>query len=434
MSGGGRGQVAFVTLATRITRLPLRRQLLMRVTQRHWAASAYQRLVKLRLKPVVHTASKIPRRAELAKEPFEEQMKRFNLIHFARWYVVRGLPAKEARANRNLLFFVSNFDRQVPEYVEAFVDVFGLGGLSTQWGDAPGWPVKDATVPKLVDFALWHDVGAKHSFKAYAAAGTNDVRSALLVDREVHRFAREARGETNPAWEARFIELLGRIQPCLGRIPRTVREHPSSADPNRRGSTQSFLLLAPFDREAADDVRDRIRSLDTIQPFPKVGGTHTARLAVLDRIWDHDDEDHRDLAHAYLMVSAEFQAPEQGLHDWRPCVEAYLRRVVAETADSGIWEPVADHASIEPSDVPALIAHLCRKRRFWERRGPLYKPTMQFLDYPDVSPDAVIGALETHRAFETFLTEQWAGDGQRVTPAGREAFGDLIDATGRPRG
>lgn len=411
------GQLRLLTLATALDGSATRRRLWMELTQRRWASEIYRRFLEP-WKPsrqVTHIVGGIGRRTRIGTRPFEVQMKRLNFIHFARWYVVAGLPKREPHGK--IVFFVTNFDREARPYIEAFVEAFDEGGLATQWGDAPGWPKGEATVAKLVRFAGAHAVppmqpvagrpSASHSFKAYHTPSTVNVRSALHVHREVRAFALEyldrPGSERSPeAWETGFYTLLGSIQSCLGSMA-TGDVHdlaPVAAQPQR---TRSFLVLAPFAKAGASGESAREQMAELIDrcetgrsPFADVPGTHTGRLAILDAIFDYETRTYRSLRHAYLLCSAEFRATNDE-DRWGAAVAEYLQRLVE--ANPMLWERVGSFNR----RTDTLLNYLTTRRQWLRRTGPLYEPAMEYIDYPHVEPHQVVEAIRTHRELGEFL-------------------------------
>ena len=405
----------------------MRRRVLLRVVQQHWAGAAYARFGKLPFgTQLANSSAGIARGANISARPFEEQMKRLNLIHAARWFVISRLPAKEDRQLRKLLFFVSNFDRDVPGYVEAFVDGFGEGGLATQWADAPGWPRRAASVATLLDFATKQNVAAVHEFKAHPDVSTNDVRSALQVSRSIQTLCRETTAlraqDTRDveAFDERFYDCLGRIQPCLGQLSGGPGEVVDT-DAHPRSPRHSFLLLVPFVRDSVTDVIDAIREIDA-DTLRSVHQTHTARIGVLHSVYDAGDGRHRCLRHGYILLSAEFHTGD-GETNWSDACRKYLTAVFEATQATGMWAPAMAHRGVEGAE---FLSYLCRRGRWPVRRGPLYRPTMSFVDYPRVTPAAVADALRMHAAFETLL-QQHARSNDLHMPLDR--FRETVGAT-----
>lgn len=139
-------------------------------------------------KPFLRVLFAGARRLGFVTEPL--RMNQF--IHFARWTLLDELPAADGRRRlrRPMLWFESNFDGNLPRYMDTFARAL-TWRMRAAWGPTSGFP---GLFP-LSRFHRWtfrNAVPAGHYWSAYPDATTRDVGRALTVD-------------------ARFAELLDEL-------------------------------------------------------------------------------------------------------------------------------------------------------------------------------------------------------------------------------
>lgn len=450
-------QLKFITLITptkggRLGAAQVRMK--MGMLSRRWLVDAFSKLSKYTVpRKVVNLA------AGRLDEPypptlqFESWMKRLEFLHFARWTMVGRLP-KEGRGSPGLNFFVTNFDGEGASYIAGFVDAFGVGGMSFQWGGTPGWPGRAATTQGLIGFAMRHVHPNQHEFKAYPTFTTSDVRRALRVEREVRSFHTESRWLDPERWNTEFGGLLRRIEPCLGRtagisdpsLTRDLMVLPAA------GHSWGFLMIAPMSHETAVDVSARLMNLrdlpgaDGESPFRTVAGTHLSRLFIVDQLFNEVKQRWEPTEHAYLVYSAEFQTPlteevkalvadpdalDRAVagDDFHTAVRAHLFAVhtgldgVSPGLAGRIWEGCDDFPA-DASDPHLFVDYFLGSRPRGGRWGRVWEPSMSYVDYPNVTPAAAIRAVDRHRCFDDYLLVH----ASTTDPAERkEAFESAMD-------
>lgn len=304
-------------------------------------------------------------------EPLEDQFKRFNHLHYARWSVVDRLPRTscdqpEEPGPYTLLLFTSHFDFGWRRYLGTFIE--GLGnGLQHLWGDAPSWRLPSDGFSRFEEFVERQIVEHAHLFAAYPNWSCNDVRCALRIHYEC-----ESVGLSDGAirdlgisvdGNARRRGLLRRLQHCLGYIPLIDGDYEdvSAADlPEDPRPTHGITYLVPLPRDQAVSIASLLCKLPygPSSPFARVPGTHFARIALIDDTYFDRQPKVDPFASAYLLLSAEIDAD----------AEPWLRKLFEDDAMrevmSGCW-------GFTPGTDVVSFLRPCRIRK-----------TVEYIDYP----------------------------------------------------
>jgi hypothetical protein len=323
-------------------------------------------------------------------EPLEDQFKRFNHLHYARWSLVERLPRTSRHQPREtgpytLLLFTSHFDFGWRRYLGTFIE--GLGdGLQHLWGDSPSWRMPSDGFSRFEKFVENQIVDHGHLFAAYPNWSCNDVRCALRIHYECKSAGLSDRAVRHLGFsvdeEASRRGLLRRLQHSLGSFrpidkayhgvrAATVPKHPRPA----HGVT--YLVPLPHDHVAS--VARVLRKLPygPSSPFAQVPGTHFARIALIDKeYFDRDRQPRVDpFESAYLLLTAEIDAES----------EQWLRTLFADEAMrqvmSGSW-------GFEPNTDVVQFLRPCRIRK-----------TVEYIDYPTATVAdifAASSALDRH--------------------------------------
>lgn len=356
-----------------ITPLPRRQWLRRTVTlwalRRPWLLNALGRLGLTRIRPV------------------EDQLRRLNHLHYARWSIVHRLPrppgAERESCRLTLLLFTSHFDFGWRNYLGSFIETTG-DGLSNLWGDAPSWRSPSAGFREFENFVVDQQVEHGHVFDAFPNLACNDIKSALRVRREVDANERSEQtlrsfgGHSSAAKiKARNRALLKSLQHCLGTIEEWTykAEHEGidlgAAEPVKRDPEASGITaLLPFRHDEVAEMQGRLDELyiGAQSPFAAVPGTHFARLAIIDRA-HFERRSVRPLANAYLLLSAEI---DQTVDDW-------LCRLERPSALHPVW--ALCHGYNGPHSLPWLVLQ-CRIR-----------PSLEFIDYPATTVNEIAVAV-----------------------------------------
>lgn len=261
-------------------------------------------------------------------DPLQDEFKRFNHLHYARWSLVDRLPRTSRRQPREpgpytLLLFTSHFDFGWRRYLGTFIEVT-RDGLQHLWGDAPSWRSPRDGFAQFEKFVEEQRLEHSHLFAAYPNWSCNDVRCALRIhyECESHRLTADAPDRLLAPQRAAGASQRGlarRLQYCLGHLEPICDEYCEvrAADvPDVPYPTQGLTYLVPLPLEHAPDVRRMLAELPygPASPFAAVPGTHFARMAIVDDDYFSRQPKVDAFRSAYLLVSAEIDGrPEEWL-------------------------------------------------------------------------------------------------------------------------
>ncbi|KPM56106.1 hypothetical protein ACG83_13230 [Frankia sp. R43] len=150
--------------------------------------------------------------------PLTRDLRKLSFIHFARWTLIRELPANGDTAPRTRLryphlFFESNFNDGWEEYIDAFSYVL-TRGMSLFWASSYGFPGALPTGP-FKDYIHRNELEAAHYYSAYPEATATMVQKALALAPAVADFAERA-GRLSPAeFEGAWSAFLTDAQDLL---------------------------------------------------------------------------------------------------------------------------------------------------------------------------------------------------------------------------
>lgn len=146
------------------------------------------------------------------------QLAQLSFIHFARWTLIRRLPANgpsapEQRLRHAHLFFESNFNGGWEEYIDAFSHIL-TRGMNTLWGSSYGFPKPLPTAP-FKAYIRRHEIEASHFYSAYPEATTTMVAAALEVEAKLAALAARADAMEPEAFADAWRRFLTDVQRCL---------------------------------------------------------------------------------------------------------------------------------------------------------------------------------------------------------------------------
>jgi hypothetical protein len=136
-----------------------------------------------------------------------EPLRRLAFIHFARWTIVDRLPGGVgARLSPPWLLFESNFEGDLPRYIDTFARILPVR-MRSVWAFAHGYPGLKPIEP----FSAWAADNAfeeSHYYSAYPEATPGMVGAALAVQ---HRFESllAATGPFEAAWRGFLTDVQG---------------------------------------------------------------------------------------------------------------------------------------------------------------------------------------------------------------------------------
>jgi hypothetical protein len=135
-------------------------------------------------------------------------LRRLSFIHFARWTIVRELPAGgEPQRLRNVhLFFESNFNGTWSQYIDAFSYVVPKH-ISAIWRSSHGFPGPLPAGP-FKDYIASHEYVAEHYYSAYPDASTTMIVDALHVRQQLDDLRRRAGRMTPEQFDAAWRKFL----------------------------------------------------------------------------------------------------------------------------------------------------------------------------------------------------------------------------------
>ena len=143
-------------------------------------------------------------------------LRRLSFIHFARWSLIRDLPAagggRQSLAYTYLLF-ESNFNGDWQQYIDAFSYVL-TRRMKRIWGSSYGFPQPVPAGP-FKDYIRRGELAPGHYYSAYPDHSTTTVVAALQLRPQVEAAARAARELPDEAFAARYAELLDDVQHWL---------------------------------------------------------------------------------------------------------------------------------------------------------------------------------------------------------------------------
>ena len=144
-------------------------------------------------------------------------LSRLSFIHFARWTLVRRLPANGTRGGSRLryphLFFESNFNGGWEEYIDAFSHIL-TSGMAAFWGSSYGFP-KALPVGPFKRYIQDNETEASHYYSAYPEATITMVKGALDVERKVAPLKRNAAKMEPDAFATAYERFLTEAQRSL---------------------------------------------------------------------------------------------------------------------------------------------------------------------------------------------------------------------------
>jgi hypothetical protein len=144
-------------------------------------------------------------------------LRQLSFVHFARWALIKELPAPDGRSRRPLrpvyLYFESNFNGGFEEYIDAFAYVL-TKRMQELFGAAYNFPGPTPAEP-FKAYIRRHDYEAEHFYSAYPRTSATDVARALKVARAFEEFRRDAHGSTDEEFARRWRGFLTEVEGCL---------------------------------------------------------------------------------------------------------------------------------------------------------------------------------------------------------------------------
>lgn len=141
-----------------------------------------------------------------------------SLIHFARWVIIRRdqWPDRGQGPEKlvnDYMLFCSNFNGTWDQYIDAFTD--GIpGGLDLLWVSSTKYP-KSIPITPFKNYIRANQLDTNYYYNATPGSAQRDIKSALLVARELRALAAQAPADP-AAFAAAYRAMLRRVQNALG--------------------------------------------------------------------------------------------------------------------------------------------------------------------------------------------------------------------------
>jgi len=140
-----------------------------------------------------------------------DPLRRQSFIHIAHWSLVDDLCGEPL--GHTCLYFESNFDASMDEYVDVFVQAVPWH-MRMVWAGGVAYP---GLYPS-VDYRDWSDDHAnavQHYFSGYPRATTTEVSAALEVSDRLERFEGTTGSLEDAEFAAGYHALLGEVSRWL---------------------------------------------------------------------------------------------------------------------------------------------------------------------------------------------------------------------------
>jgi hypothetical protein len=140
-------------------------------------------------------------------------VRELSFIHFARWIVIRSVPAHgqpSERLQQPLLMFESNYNGTFDQYIDAFSTILSRG-MTAIWGTSYGFPGPQPVAP-FKAYIRANEFVVDHYYSAYPTATTTMIRSALALKPPLQAFTVRA-GTVSPGrFGDEYREFLTKMQ------------------------------------------------------------------------------------------------------------------------------------------------------------------------------------------------------------------------------
>ena len=140
-------------------------------------------------------------------------MRRLSTIHFLQWTVLRAVPDASGgtrRLARPWLWFESNFDDDLNQYIDAFARAVPWR-MRAVWGSAADYPGLFPS-PPYQEWTNANAVPAAHYWCAYPEATTAMVGAALRVGERYRTFRAAVRGVDEHRFSTEYERFLTEVQ------------------------------------------------------------------------------------------------------------------------------------------------------------------------------------------------------------------------------
>jgi trans-aconitate methyltransferase len=127
-----------------------------------------------------------------------------SFIHMAHWSLVDRLAGQPL--GRTALYFESNFDSSMDEYVDVFVEAVPWR-MRTVWAGGVGYPGLYPS-DEYQEWSKAHAHSVQHYFSGYPEATTAEVAAAVRVDDALRPFVERAHDMDDEQFDEAYRQLL----------------------------------------------------------------------------------------------------------------------------------------------------------------------------------------------------------------------------------
>ena len=149
----------------------------------------------------------VGKRRRFVTAPLRDQ----SFIHMAHWSLVRDLGGQPL--GHTALYFESNFDGSMHDYIDVFLDAVPWR-MRSVWAGGIGYPgLRPGR--DYHEWSLRHANHVEHYYSGYPEATTTDVVAALEIDDRLRPFTGRAASLTDDEFAAAYRRLLTEVGPWL---------------------------------------------------------------------------------------------------------------------------------------------------------------------------------------------------------------------------
>jgi len=206
--------------------------------------------------------------------------------HFARWAILKDNELTKGQNLGHRLFFSSNFDGELDDYLKELVAVMGPG-MDQIWNNCEGYPPgASQDVAKFTKFIKKHSVKNQAFYVGFPGTTVQDIQSSIGVRKAVNRILdsksakqdltelldllysaqqRCAPSSTSASQPLNLAELHGQSKlPLIQRVlERSIGIHHGKKNPNSRVETLQELVEI---EDKAGVVQNQMTAVTPIKP------------------------------------------------------------------------------------------------------------------------------------------------------------------------
>ncbi len=149
----------------------------------------------------------VAKRTRFVTAPLERQ----SFIHVAHWSLVKRLGGSSLGGTA--LYFESNFDGSMSDYVDVFLEAVPWR-MRSVWAGGIGYPGLHPS-DRYQEWSLAHANEIEHYYCGYQEATTTDVAAAVEVDDRLGPLIAAAPSMTEDEFASGFRDLLAEVGPWL---------------------------------------------------------------------------------------------------------------------------------------------------------------------------------------------------------------------------